>query len=361
MKILFFEPFFGGSHKDFATGFAKASGHEVNLVTLPARFWKWRMRGAALYLLNQVKDLADYDLIFTTDMVDVTDLKGLAGPRMPPVALYFHENQLSYPLGPGEKRDYHLGFTNIVSAHAADAVFFNSWFHLNDFLEAARDLIGQMPDFRPGWILDGIEEKARVLYPGCRFSGKDQVPDLRPPGPPIIVWNHRWEYDKNPEGFFSVMRQLKGAGVCFSLAVLGERFRAVPPVFDQAKEEFRDEICAWGYVRSRKAYEAWLKKGQVVVSTAIQENFGISVIEAVRHGCFPLLPRRLSYPEIVPEHSHGTVLYESPKDLFTKLKALLADVPGDRDAQAKLCVHAGQYAWETIVKQYDKALNNLII
>ena len=37
-----------------------------------------------------------------------------------PVALYFHENQLTYPLQPGEKRDLHYGFINFVSALRAD-------------------------------------------------------------------------------------------------------------------------------------------------------------------------------------------------------------------------------------------------
>ena len=119
MKILFLEPFFGGSHKDFALGFKDHSSHQITLVTLPDKFWKWRMRGASLYFINQIKDFSSYDAILTTDMLDLTDFLSLAKKDLPPVLMYFHENQLSYPLSPRQKRDFHLGFTNIISAFAA--------------------------------------------------------------------------------------------------------------------------------------------------------------------------------------------------------------------------------------------------
>lgn len=362
LKILFLEPFFGGSHKDFALGFREHTAHEVDLFSLPARFWKWRMRGAALYFLNQIKTLADYDLIFATDMMDLTDFKALAGNHVPPVVLYFHENQLSYPLGPGEKRDFHLGFTNIVSAHAADGVLFNSRFHLTEFMTTARRLIRQMPDFRPTRILDEIEAKAQVLYPGCRFPTKKNHTRPVSPDPPLVVWNHRWEFDKNPEEFFALLRKLKEDKVPFSLAVLGERYEIIPEVFDQARQEFKDEIRVWGYVESRQEYESWLKKGVVVVSTAIQENFGISVVEAVRFGCFPLLPRRLSYPEIIPDEFHGKVLYRSGSDLYKKMKKILLHPEGFTGECRDLSNYAGRFSWERVGKLYDKTLikyNNL--
>ncbi len=356
MKILFLEPFFGGSHKDFALGFSGHSSHDVDLVTLPPRFWKWRMRGAALYFLKKIENLSGYDLIFATDMLDVTDFKALAGPDVPPVVLYFHENQLSYPLEPGEKRDLHLGFTNIISAHAAAAVWFNSKFHLNDFMTAARRLVRQMPDFRPGWVVDEIEAKAKVLYPGCCFPKDNGGAISAPLAPPLIIWNHRWEHDKNPAAFFGALDKLKQAGTAFSLAVLGERYDTVPEPFAWAGERFKEEIRAWGYVESRPAYESWLKKGTLVVSTAIQENFGISVMEAVRYGCFPLLPNRLSYPEIMPEEYGEQILYTSEDELFQKLHEGLARPSSLSEARLELSGHAARFSWETMIKTYDTAL-----
>ncbi len=360
MKILFLEPFFGGSHKDFALGFAGHSTHDVELVTLPPRFWKWRMRGAALYFLNHIENLSGHDLVFATDMLDVTDFKALAGPDVPPVVLYFHENQLSYPLEPGEKRDFHLGFTNIISAHAAAGVMFNSQFHLTEFITAARQLVRQMPDFRPGWVVDEIEAKSQVLYPGCWFpphNGGTMSESLDPSiDPPLIIWNHRWEHDKNPAAFFGVLDRLKQAGVPFSLAVLGEQYDTVPEPFAWARKRFKEEIRAWGYVESRPAYESWLRKGTFVVSTAIQENFGISVMEAVRYGCFPLLPNRLSYPELMPEEYGEQILYTSEDELFQKLYDGLEKPSSLSEARLQLSAHAARFSWETMIKTYDTAL-----
>ncbi len=356
MKILFLEPFFGGSHKDFALGFQACSSHEITLVTLPDRFWKWRMRGAALYFVNHVKDFSRYDVIFTTDMMDLTDFISLAGKKLPPVVMYFHENQLSYPLSAMQKRDFHLGFTNILSALAADTVLFNSQFHFNEFITAAEKLIRQMPDFRPKWVIEKIKEKTRVLYPGCRFEKGAVALTPRNIKPPLIIWNHRWEYDKSPDCFFDAVHSLKEKNIDFRLAVLGEKLDLFPEVFDRAKEQFRDELLAFGYVESRDEYVSWLEKGAIVISCAIQENFGISVVEAVRFGCIPLLPDRLSYPEIIPREFHPQVLYRTKKDLSEKLQDRVKNYQKFEGLQKRISDAMASFSWDIIGKKYDQIL-----
>jgi glycosyltransferase involved in cell wall biosynthesis len=359
VKILFLEPFFGGSHQDFALGFQAHSCHDVDIVSLPDRFWKWRMRGAALYFVHHIKDFSRYDAIVISDMMDVTDFLALAGTPLPPVFMYFHENQLSYPLSPNEKRDSHLGFTNIISAVAADKVVFNSKFHLTDFMVAANRLIKQMPDFRPKWMIEQIQEKSQVVYPGCWFEAGEMALTHGDVKKPLIIWNHRWEYDKNPEFFFDALGRLKEKNIPFSLALLGERLDLVPPVFDHAREHFKDELVVCGYVESRDVYQSWLKKGAIVVSCANQENFGIAVVEAVRFGCIPLLPDRLSYPEIMPGDLHPQVLYQTKEDLVGKLADRLLNYEKYLPLQKRLSREMEQFSWQIIVKQYDNALKKL--
>ena len=40
MKVLLIEPYYGGSHRAWAEGYAAHSSHGLTLLTLPARFWK---------------------------------------------------------------------------------------------------------------------------------------------------------------------------------------------------------------------------------------------------------------------------------------------------------------------------------
>ena len=75
-------------------------------------------------------------------MMDLTVFISLSRKKIKdiPIALYFHENQLSYPWKPDDrdvkhKRDMHYGFINFSSALAADKVLFNSEFHMNSFIE----------------------------------------------------------------------------------------------------------------------------------------------------------------------------------------------------------------------------------
>lgn len=352
MKILFLEPFYGGSHKDFALGFQETCPYEVILQTMPDRFWKWRMRGAGLHFAGIIKNISEYDLIFATDMMDLTDFIALAGTDLPPVWLYFHENQLSYPLSPGERRDYHLGFTNIVSAIAADQVFFNSYFHLNSFLTQAGRLIHKLPDFQPNQLMEQIQDKTTVVYPGCRFPSSDGPLGDRAGEPPLIIWNHRWEHDKNPDPFFNALSELKKNKTEFSLAVVGENFSQSPPIFEKAKHLFDKELIEFGYLESREEYVELLKKGSIVVSCANQENFGISIVEAVRYGCLPLLPDRLSYPEIMPDYSHDHILYQDDNDLAELLEKKVKQLSSYSGLRSRLSADMKKFSWDVIMNEF---------
>jgi glycosyltransferase involved in cell wall biosynthesis len=353
------EPFYGGSHRDFAQGLVAHSRHDIQLATLPARFWKWRMRGAALHFFRAIDDISAFDGMVVSNLMSLSDLTALHGGRRPPTLVYFHENQLTYPLARGERMDMQFGFTDITTALCADRVLFNSRFHFDQFFSALPGFISRMPEFKPRWAVDFIREKAGVLHPGCRFDADPAEPGPLPPGPPLIVWNHRWEFDKNPDAFFSALDRIDQMGIDFQIALLGENYQARPKAFVAAKSRFAEKIVQYGFVESREAYRKWLKKGAVVVSTANQENFGISVVEAVRHGCLPLLPDRLSYPEILPDEFHNDLLYRNEKDLVGKLAAILRAPHRFAGTRTVLSSMMARHAWSSMVDRYDRELDSL--
>lgn len=359
MRFLFLEPFYGGSHRDFARGLVAHSRHDIQLLTLPARFWKWRMRGAALHFVRAVDDLASFDGIISTGLMGLSDFTALCGGHRPPLLAYFHENQLTYPLAPGERMDVQFGFTDITNALCANRVLFNSRFHFNQFFGTLPRFVGRMPEFKPLWAVDAIRNKAAVLYPGCRFAAESMDLPALPPGPPLIVWNHRWEFDKNPDGFFAALDRVDRMGIDFRVALLGENYQVRPKAFVAARSRFGEKIIQYGFVSSKDEYLGWLKQGTVVVSTANQENFGISAVEAMRHGCLPLLPHRLSYPEILPGEFHNEFLYRDEDDLVKKLSVILTDADRFTGYRKVLSDMMARHAWPSAIERYDRELESL--
>lgn len=357
MRFLFLEPYYGGSHREFADGWRERSRHAIELVTLPDRFWKWRLRGAAIHLAGKVSCPEAYDGLIASSMLSLAELRGLWGGRCPPALLYFHENQLTYPVPEGETRDVQFAFTNISSALAAERVLFNSRYHRRLFFEALAATLRMMPDYRPSWVRAALEQRSAVLYPGCRFPAGRPAARRRAAGePPLVIWNHRWEFDKDPDAFFRVLYRLLADGIEFQVALLGENFQFVPKSFLEARERLGDRVVQYGYAADRDEYLGWLGRGDVVVSTAVQENFGIAVVEAIGLGCVPLLPARLSYPELIPEQFHDRCLYKDEADLAARLAACLRE---PAPADPALAESMGRFSWESQIEAYDAELDRL--
>lgn len=303
-RIVFFEPYYGGSHRSFVDGMLKLwPGFQVH--TLPANRWKWRMRLAAPYWAEEIRqgriDLSSTQAILCSSYLDLAVFKGLlpAAHRNLPIYVYFHENQFVYPVQEEDPRDVHFALTNLTTALAADSLAFNSAYNLESFLSGCRIFLAKNNDMKLADYLQDIRTKSRVLYPGLDFTEIDQLTaEKKPNQTPVIVWNHRWEHDKGPDFFFNALYTLRAEGLAFQLVVLGESFRQQPKIFAEARRILADRILHFGFVSSRSEYLAWLTRSDIVVSTARHEFFGMSVLEAVRAGCCPLLPKRLAYPEL---------------------------------------------------------------
>jgi glycosyltransferase involved in cell wall biosynthesis len=369
LRILAIEPYFGGPHADFLEGLRAHSRHQWTLLTLPAKNWKWRMHGAAIPLGREAQNLvgrpacrtssnagAPFDLLFASDFLNVAEFKALAPEPIGhlPVVTYFHENQLSYPLEPGQRRDPQFAFIHLSTSLASREVWFNSAFHRDAWYAALRGLLAKMPDGVPAGLVDGLLTKSRVFAPGMNLAplaaGRQRP---RPPKPPLtILWNHRWEFDKNPELFFEVLFFLAQEDVPFRLAVVGEALRKWPPVFEKARKVLADRLVRFGYMPRREAYEEQVRRADIVVSTAHHEFFGLPVVEATAAGCFPLVPARLSYPEIVPPDMQETFFYRTERELRVKLARLLAG-KGPWDRAFKLSQHVQRFDWSRCIKAYD--------
>ena len=365
MRITLIEPYCTGSHAAWAQEYAAHSRHQVELLTLPGRNWKWRMHGGAVTLASRfLAAPGSPDLILATDMLDLTTFLALTRGRSSgiPCALYFHENQLTYPWSPADqdpalKRDQHYAFINYTSALAADAVLFNSGYHRDAFLAALPGFLNQFPDATEPASVPAIAAKSRVLPLGMdlRKLERHRPGPAAPAAAPLILWNHRWEYDKAPEAFFEALFQLADQGVDFTVAVLGESFGRVPPVFEKARLRLGARVVQWGYQESFADYAKWLWRADILPVTSRQEFFGASVVQALYCDCLPLLPDRLSYPEHVPARAAEAVLYRGDEELAHRLAALIAQ----RSAGELLGGFVRRYDWEQLAPVYDRFFERL--
>ena len=85
----------------------------------------------------------------------------------------------------------------------------------------------------------------------------------------------------------------------------------------------------------------------------------MSVVEAIRFGCVPLLPTRLSYPEIIPERFHSQVLYNDQNELVDKLARLINNYSGFEELRRDLSREMYGFAWENLIDRYDEELDKL--
>jgi len=363
MEVLLIEPYFVGSHRAWVEGYTRHSRHTVRVLALPGRFWKWRMHGGAVTLARRFREEDHYpDLILATDMLDLSTFLALTRDVMHnvPVALYFHENQLTYPMRGRDKRDLHYGFINYASALLADTVFFNSAFHLESFFEELPHFLKHFPDYNELNTVSQLRAKSEVLLLGLDLRRHDAYQSARTrAGAPAIVWNHRWEYDKNPQEFFRALYALQGMGLEFTLILLGESFRVKPEEFLKARERLPDRVLHFGYAEDFASYSDWLWRGDLCISTAHHEFFGVAMAEAIYCGCYPILPNRLVYPDLIPKEFHTACLYDDFGGLIDRARDFLTgERPSDRE-MVMLREHVGRFDWSDMAAHYDRRLEEV--
>ena len=356
MRILAIEPYATRSHLQFLEGLRAHSRHQIALDTLAPRKWKWRMRTSGLHFAPRVAASGPWDLLLCSDFTDLAALRALlpAGQRDLPAVLYFHENQLTYPLPDYEERDYQFTLIHLHGMLAADHVLFNSSYHRRTFLEALPEALRVFPDFDGPALVEPLAERSSVLHLGS------DVPAGAPSEPvaaPRIAWNHRWEHDKDPDAFAEVLDVLAATGRRFRVRLFGERFHDVPRALGRIRERHAARLDAAEFVADRGRYLAELATADVVLSTARHEFFGLGALEGIRSGLFPVLPADLAYPELLSEECRAwPYLYTREEGVLGALEAALDGVAsGARmNERQRLIEYTDCFTWQRLAPEYDR-------
>jgi glycosyltransferase involved in cell wall biosynthesis len=373
LNILLIEPFYTGSHKNFCDQLKKYSKHNIKILSMKGQFWKWRMHGGSIYLANEFNTM-DFcpNLILASDMIDLSTFISLCKEKIVnnniKTALYFHENQLTYPWSKNDrdvklKRDVHYGFINYTSCMCADFIYYNSNYNMSSYLKALKDMLRNFPDYNMLDTVDVIKNKSKVLDLGLDLKKFDIDKDLESnlnikDDIPLIVWNHRWEYDKNFKDFLEAFKIMKKRNIKFKLAILGESYSKIPKEFLEAKELFKEEIVAFSKAKSFNDYRNWLYKADLALVTSNQEFFGISFMESIYCNTYPLLPNRLTYPDLLDINKNKEIFYSDFNELINKLEYILKNISVIRKYSFK--DYAKKYCFSNIIRVYDEEFEKLI-
>jgi glycosyltransferase involved in cell wall biosynthesis len=315
VKILLLSAYDAQSHRYWRESLVdQFEQYQWTVLSLPPRFFSYRVRANPMTWFIEQRPIlsADYDLIIATSMVDVATLKGLI-PSLAttPLWLYCHENQFSYPLS------HHLDdralnnldakMVFVYNCLAAKQISFNSEFNRRTAIDGLQALLKKFPEKIPVSFVDEIMAKTSVLavplqtvnavsQPLMTTHQGDKQKSIK------IIWNHRWEYDKGPDILLAIVEQLAAAGQAIEFNIVGQQFRQSPAAFSAIKQAIERsatiKLGRWGFVQSITDYQQLLTECDVVLSTALHDFQGLSVLEAVQAGCIPLLPDHLVYPEI---------------------------------------------------------------
>ncbi|XP_071666821.1 tRNA-queuosine alpha-mannosyltransferase isoform X9 [Patagioenas fasciata] len=311
MSVLLIEAFYGGSHKQLMDLLQEELQDDCVLCTLPAKKWHWKARTAALHFMQTVPTSANYRVLFASSVLNLAELVALRRDlgKLKKV-LYFHENQLAYPVQKCQERDFQYGYNQVLSCLVADVVVFNSAFNMESFLTSIGKFMKLIPDHRPKDLEKIIRPKCQVLYFPVRFPDVSRfMPEHKLARLQKVIGVKRNGDAYQLEGLPG--RQKSGdlmknsnahgeSGLCTpeheglpSPSPAPERpnkaeaSESTNPCQGEDKQHLPFNLCnimsGWDS-RQRPLHVAWPHRW----------------VEAVYCGCYPLCPKALVYPEIFP-------------------------------------------------------------
>ncbi|WP_372810016.1 DUF3524 domain-containing protein [Litorivivens sp.] len=369
MRILVLSAYHAASHDYWLQGLqAHLPQIQWRVLTMPPRYFNWRIRGNPLSWFSEQRHLLDdpVDLVIATSTVDIATLRGLVPAlRNIPWVAYFHENQFAYPPSPQGSRQQQIEpqMVNLYAALAADQLWFNSRYNLDTLIAGCEALCRKLPDQVPenGWF-ECLRQKSRVLPVPLRaldsVAGREE--EVAPEQPLRLVWNHRWEYDKGVAQLEALVTALERGRQLVELTLLGQRFRTLPEEMKRLLAKSGNgyvRVVDTGYVADRAEYLAELGRQQVVLSTTLHDFQGLAVMEAVQAGCVPLLPDRLCYPEFFAD----AYLYPSRPGLpADEAMAVVARLSSWRRDGLPPCPSLASLAWDRLATDYQRAIDDAV-
>ena len=130
---------------------------------------------------------------------------------------------------------------------AADEVWCNSTFQRDGLLDALPALLDRAPDRSHISHLPEVANRCHVVPVGVDLADvpvRPIDPGVPDSGGPVVLWNQRWDHDKNPRAVLDALTRLADDGVAFRAAIVGENDRVDPREFTEARDRLGDRVVA---------------------------------------------------------------------------------------------------------------------
>ncbi len=226
-------------------------------------------------------------------------------------------------------------------------------------LRAFRDLLDRAPEKEGSKLLNGIEERTGVFPPAPDLQDLDRSRGERIDTGgenPVLLWNHRWEAEKGPERFGSIVRSLIAEGIDFKLILAGPTGNS-EGIRQKLADEFPERVLFAKKFDDREAYIQALYRSDLCLVTSDQDFFGLSVVEAMYLQVVPILPDRLAYPEHLSEELRERLLYRNEKEALGIAHKLLKKGRGELPEQVRGSV--APYDIRRWIDRFDQELERV--
>ncbi len=299
LDILALEPFYGGIRRLMLETIIRCSRHRWTLLKLPPRRIERRLEAAAHWFSEQLSRhwVGRTDVLFTSEAMNLPDLIRLTPTlAQKPSVVYFHSNQLPDIHATSESS---FELVNLSTTAAATEVWFNSMYHLKDFLSRANALVERHPELSSRNPLPKLTGKAQVIAPPIETSLINQVQSAEK-----IERKSRTIFVDTRDADTALLNEaldiLSRRGVPYSLITVGP-VESLSPHLPRRTIPENDDIAQ---IRA-------LRESEIILSTKMGATCDHYAIIAIAAGCWPLLPKSGVYPEILPAPLHTSCLYEA--------------------------------------------------
>lgn len=209
---------------------------------------------------------------------------------------------------------------------------FTPWVrHLERMWYEKSDLIFVPTEYYKQAMLQDRYDEGKIFVVGAPVDSKKISTNVGPRDENLILFNHRLNGDKKPAYFLRLVEDLslQFPQLKFGISTNLHKSDFWSTMDQDLAVGLEDALARFASLRiifnsSRDEYFSLLNRAYLAPCFSTHETFGFSVAESLAAGCLPVVPTRLSYPELV--NGDTDLMYPSTGDLEKDYQAALKQV-----------------------------------